>query len=150
MAMQKYANEIYCYEPNQTHFECLIKNLETYQNVKLYNHAVGNHDGKIRLTEDTATQNTRVLLEEGDTVICKLDFMDLKNPDMLKIDVEGFEMEVLKGGEKILDNIEFVMIELNNNSKKYGSSNSMIEKHMKKLGFKVLIKTWPDIVYTKA
>ena len=111
---------------------------------------MGNRDGKIKLTSETATQNTRVLLEEGETVILKLDSMDIHNPDMLKIDVEGLEMEVLKGGHKLLENIEFVMIELNNNSKKYGSSNKLIQKHMKNLGFKELIKTWPDIVYRKA
>ena len=150
MAMQKYADQIYCYEPNKIHFECLIKNLKTFQHIKLHNHAVGNRDGKIKLTSETATQNTRVLLEEGETVILKLDSMDIHNPDMLKIDVEGLEMEVLKGGHKLLENIEFVMIELNNNSKKYGSSNKLIQKHMKNLGFKELIKTWPDIVYRKA
>ena len=150
VAMQKYADEIYCYEPNKIHFECLIKNLKTFQHIKLHNHAVGNRDGKIKLTSETATQNTRVLLEEGETVILKLDSMDIHNPDMLKIDVEGLEMEVLKGGHKLLENIEFVMIELNNNSKKYGSSNKLIQKHMKNLGFKELIKTWPDIVYRKA
>ena len=150
MAMQKYADQIYCYEPNKIHFECLIKNLKTFQHIKLHNHAVGNRDGKIKLTSETATQNTRVLLEEGETVILKLDSIDIHNPDMLKIDVEGLEMEVLKGGHKLLENIEFVMIELNNNSKKYGSSNKLIQKHMKNLGFKELIKTWPDIVYRKA
>ena len=150
VAMQKYADQIYCYEPNKIHFECLIKNLKTFQHIKLHNHAVGNRDGKIKLTSETATQNTRVLLEEGETVILKLDSMDIHNPDMLKIDVEGLEMEVLKGGHKLLENIEFVMIELNNNSKKYGSSNKLIQKHMKNLGFKELIKTWPDIVYRKA
>lgn len=149
MAMQKYADDIYCYEPNKIHFECLIKNLEMFKHIKLHNHAVGNSDGKIKLTSEAATQNTRVLLEEGETVICKLDSMDLDNADMLKIDVEGLEMEVLKGGDKLLENIEFVMIELNNNSKRYGSSNGLIQKHMKNLGFKELIKTWPDIVYKK-
>ena len=59
-------------------------------------------------------------------------------------------MEVLKGATKLLDSVEFVMIELNNNSKRYGSSNSLIENHLEKLGFKILIKTWPDIVYIKA
>ncbi len=150
MAMQKYAKEIYCYEPNKTHFQCLIKNLGQFQHIRLHNHAVGNLDGKIKLTNDAATQNTRVLLQEGETVICKLDSMDILNADMIKIDVEGLEIQVLEGGKKTLDNIEFVMIELNNNSKKYGSSNGLIQKHMRELGYKELIKIWPDIIFKKA
>jgi hypothetical protein len=96
------------------------------------------------------TQNTRVLLETGDTKINKLDSLDTEGVDMIKIDVEGLEMEVLKGASKKLDGIKYIMIELNNNSKKYGSSNIEIENHLKDLGYKILIKTWPDIVYYKA
>jgi len=150
MAMQKYANEIYCYEPNKTHFECLIKNVGTHDNIKLFNHAIGNKDGKIKLTSETATQNTRVLLEKGNTVISKLDSLDISDVDMIKIDVEGLEMEVLKGANTLLEQVECVMIELNNNSKRYGSSNKRIENYLQSLGFKILIKTWPDIVYRKA
>tara|TARA_B100000424_G_scaffold8297_1_gene6247 strand:+ start:1414 stop:2055 length:642 start_codon:yes stop_codon:yes gene_type:complete len=149
LAMKNFADKIYCYEPNKTHFECLIKNLGQFEHIKLHNHAVGNLDGKIKLTDDAATQNTRVVFEQGETVICKLDSMQLNDADMLKIDVEGLEMQVLQGAENLLDNIEFVMIELNNNSKRYGSSNGLIQKHMKKLGYKQLIKTWPDIVFRK-
>ena len=149
MAMQKFADEIYCYEPNKVHFECLIKNLHKFEHVKLFNHAVGNQDGKIKLTEEKATQNTRVLLENGDIVISKVDSMGVTGADMLKIDVEGLEMEVLKGAEKLLNDVQYVMIELNNNSKKYGSSNSIIEKHLQSLGFEILIKTWPDIVFVR-
>ena len=64
--------------------------------------------------------------------------------------VEGFEMEVLKGAEKTLENVQYIMIELNGNSERYGSSKRDIKEHLKSLGFKVLIKTWPDIVYYRA
>jgi len=54
---------------------------------------------------------------------------------------------VLKGAEKTLENVRYVMIELNGNSERYGSSKRDIKEHLKSLGFKVLIKKWPDIVY---
>jgi len=149
-SMQKYCKKMYCYEPNKIHYECLVRNLSPHNHVKLYNQAVGKDDGFVKLTNEFATQNTRVLLEKGETKINKLDSLDLVEADMLKIDVEGLEMEVLKGASKTLQNIEYIMIELNNNSKKYGSSNLEIEKHLKDLGFKILIKTWPDIVYYRS
>ena len=149
MAMQKYATNIYCYEPNKLHYECLAKNLAPHNHVRLYNQAVGNEDGFVKLSEESATQNTRVLLETGDTKINKLDSLDTEGVDMIKIDVEGLEMEVLKGASKKLADVKYIMIELNNNSKKYGSSNIEIENHLKDLGYKILIKTWPDIVYYK-
>jgi len=102
------------------------------------------------LTNESATQNTRVLIEKGQTKISKLDSLGYNNIDLIKIDVEGFEMEVLKGAEKTLENVQYIMIELNGNSERYGSSKRDIKEHLKSLGFKVLIKTWPDIVYYRA
>ena len=55
-------------------------------------------------------------------------------------------MEVLKGAEQTLNTCQYLMIELNNNSKKYGSSNRIIEKYLQDKGYKVLIDHWPDKV----
>ena len=67
--------------------------------------------------------------------------------DFLKIDVEGGEMEVLKGAEKTLAKAQYLMIELNNNTKKYGSSNALVEKYLSQIGFTVLLEHWPDKVF---
>jgi hypothetical protein len=42
------------------------------------------------------------------------------------------------------------MIELNNNTKKYGSNNQDVERHLRGLGFNVLIEHWPDKVFYRA
>ena len=90
------------------------------------------------------------MLENGETKINKLDSLGYNDVDFIKIDVEGLEMEVLKGAARTLENVEYLMIELNGNSERYGSSKKDIKEHLKSLGFKILIKSWPDIVYTKA
>tara|TARA_B100000575_G_scaffold294166_1_gene308383 strand:+ start:3048 stop:3689 length:642 start_codon:yes stop_codon:yes gene_type:complete len=150
LSMQQYAKNIHCYEPNNLHYGCLARNITPCSHVESYNQAVGNEDGFVKLTEESATQNTRVLLEKGETKINKLDSLGYKDVDFIKIDVEGLEMEVLKGAARTLDNVEYLMIELNGNSERYGSSKKDIKEHLKSLGFKILIKSWPDIVYTKA
>ena len=76
LAMQKYAENIFCYEPNKTHFACLEKNLAPFSNISLYNCAIGNEEGFVKLTEETATQNTRVIQEKGDTKICTIDSLN--------------------------------------------------------------------------
>lgn len=149
LIMQEFAKSIHCYEPNRIHYECLSRNLASHSHVRLYNQAVGNSDGFIKLTDEFATQKTRVLFEKGETKINKLDSLDTNGIDMIKIDVEGLEMEVLRGASRKLNDIKYIMIELNNNSKKYGSSNIEIETYLKDMGYRILIKTWPDIVYYK-
>jgi FkbM family methyltransferase len=149
LSMQQFAKQIHCYEPNKIHYGCLVRNISAYSHVESFNQALGNKDGLVKLTTESATQNTRVLLEKGDTQINKLDSLGYNKIDLIKIDVEGLEMEVLKGATKILNNVEYLMIELNGNSERYGSSKKNIKEHLNALGFKVLLKKWPDIFYYK-
>ena len=112
---------------NQIQFitDVLRENVSAYSHVESFNQALGNRDGLVKLTTESATQNTRVLLEKGETQINKLDSLGYDKIDLIKIDVEGLEMEVLKGATKILNNVEYLMIELNGNSEKYGSSKKI-------------------------
>ena len=75
--LQKYAKNIICYEPNKIHFTCLERNLAPYTHVTLQNQAIGNEDGFVRLSEEKATHNTRVLKEQGETIISKLDLISI-------------------------------------------------------------------------
>ncbi|MEC7567788.1 MAG: FkbM family methyltransferase, partial [Bacteroidota bacterium] len=67
LSMQPYAKNIHCYEPNNLHYGCLVRNINSYSHVESYNQALGNDDGYVKLTKESATQNTRVLLENGET-----------------------------------------------------------------------------------
>ena len=78
-----------------------------------------------------------------------VDSLDMTDIDLIKIDVEGYEMEVLKGAMKTMEKVKYLMIELNNNTKKYGSSNNQIERYLRKIGYKVLLNHWPDKVFVK-
>jgi hypothetical protein len=37
----------------------------------------------------------------------------IKGTSLLKLDVQGYELEVLKGGEKTLTNLDYILIEAN-------------------------------------
>jgi|TARA_B100000035_G_scaffold314487_1_gene330921 FkbM family methyltransferase len=147
MAMQEFANKIVAFEPDSVHYECLTKNAGS--NIETHQLAVGAEQKMISLSEDDFTQSKRVV-GEGKIPMITIDSLVLENVDLMKIDVEGFEMEVLKGATKTLESVEYLMIELNNNTKKYGSSNIEIEKYIASLGFKTLISHWPDKVFHRA
>ena len=146
-AIEPYAKKVIAFEPDKIHFECLQRNCTINCDPRM--EAVGSEIKEISLTEDDFTQAKRVN-KEGNIRMITLDYLNYEKVDLIKIDVEGLEMEVLKGAEKTLENVEYLMIELNGNSEKYGSSKRDIKEHLKSLGFKVLIKTWPDIIYYKA
>jgi FkbM family methyltransferase len=146
-AMEPFARKVIAFEPDKIHFACLQRNCTINCDPRM--EAVGAEIGEISLTVDNFTQAKRVL-EKGTIRMINLDCMNYQDVDMIKIDVEGYEMQVLKGATKTLENTKYLMIELNNNTKKYGSSNNEVEKYIQSLGFKLLIEHWPDKVFYRA
>ena len=146
-AIEPYARKVIAFEPDQTHFTCLQRNCIINCDPRM--EAVGSEIKNISLTDDDFTQAKRIH-KQGSIRMITLDHMNYLDVDMIKIDVEGYEMEVLKGATKTLEGINYLMIELNNNTKKYGSSNVEIEKYISSLGFKVLMEHWPDKVFYRA
>lgn len=63
--------------------------------------------------------------------------LDGRCPKMIKIDVEGFETEVLKGGAKTFASaeLEAVLIELNGAGLRYGFSEKDIHEQFERWGF---------------
>jgi len=145
-AIEPYAKRVIAFEPDKLHFECLEKNCTINCTPRM--EAVGSEIGHISLTEDNFTQAKRVQ-DKGNIRLVTLDSTLYTDVDMVKIDVEGYEMEVLKGARRILKTVRYLMIELNNNTKKYGSSNHDIERYLESMGFKVLMDHWPDKVFYK-
>ena len=62
-------------------------------------------------------------------------------PTLIKIDVEGFETNVVSGADKILSNekVEAVIMELNGSGDHYGFSEEDLHRRMLDYGFKTFI-----------
>ena len=63
--------------------------------------------------------------------------MNISNPTLIKIDVEGFELEVLKGANKILEakGLIAIIIELNGSGEKYGIKDIDVHNYLLEFGF---------------
>jgi FkbM family methyltransferase len=59
---------------------------------------------------NTAAQSTAMPMTTLDVVTAGTHF---ERPDFLKLDVQGYELEVLKGAERLLESVEVVMMEVN-------------------------------------
>jgi hypothetical protein len=58
--------------------------------------------------------------------------------------------EVKETAKKVLESCQYVMIELNSNTGKYGSSNQECMNFLESMGYKLLLEHWPDKVYYRA
>jgi len=60
--------------------------------------------------------------------------------DILKIDTEGYELEVLYGAKKILKKTEIIQIEILDHKKKFNKKLKNVLKFLNSYGFKLMIK----------
>jgi len=80
---------------------------------------------------ETIEQSIEVKVDTLDSVLSE------KQPLLLKIDVEGFETEVLKGAEKTLQSKELkaIIIELNGSGTRYGYDENAIHQKLLEYGY---------------
>ena len=121
--------KVYAFEPNinvYNSFNKAIKANQLSSTVYLNNLAVGERDGMIDLFLNSTTSN---ILNDNQTAkekipieMISLDSFALKNNiyrcDLVKIDVDGIELEILKGGIKLIEKFQpLFIVETNGNSK---------------------------------
>jgi FkbM family methyltransferase len=118
MINSQYPNsKVVAVEPVPFTFKTLSKNLKHFKNTKCLNYAVSSTQGELSMSVDenqsflgkvSMEGNVKVKAETLDNIF----FKNFKQLDLLKIDVEGFEAEVLKGGMSTLKNTKYLMIEV--------------------------------------
>ena len=106
------------------------------------NIGIGSSPGKIYMTSFLDTTNRIVFdNESGQSIEVDIETLDLVAsniiPKLIKIDVEGWESEVIRGGSDILSNqgLLALIIELNESGQRYGFSDSEILERLGRFGF---------------
>jgi FkbM family methyltransferase len=97
------AKTVYCFEANPRHFDILRTNIGGRPNCLLFNMAVSSAEGEILVEDFDSSQlgnygSVRVGATSGTRVIKRsLDTLNIQPPDLMKIDVEGHELDVIRG-----------------------------------------------------
>lgn len=122
VASEQESAAVYAFEPHPATFKTLRNNIDFNRrtNVRPFNIAIGRMDGKIDFT-DGATSTTnhierassgksiKVPCRRGST-FCEENAI---TPDFMKIDVEGFEFDVLSSFGEILNRVKVCFVEIN-------------------------------------
>jgi len=126
--LQKLKSIFFCFEPSNFTYNELIKNTKEYSNIKVFNIGLGSKEETLSLHTNFDGTGSATIYQQGlqgfsknpQTETISLTTLDkfcadsnIKKIDYLKIDVEGHELEVLKGGEQFLKNytINFIQFE---------------------------------------
>ena len=118
-ALRKKAKRIIAFEPAPKVFPRLIANLRTNRitNVDAFNSAVGGHIGEVEFLETQLSYNCHIANSEqkGTSIPCvTLDsaLSDVPRINLMKIDVEGYELQVLAGARNMLKRTDRIVIEV--------------------------------------
>lgn len=89
------------FEPVEAHRACFEKNV-TLPNVTLYPLALGQDAGSVSMVSDPHSSGDTRVGGDGDIPMRTLDSFGFVDVDLIKIDTEGFEENVLRGGLETL------------------------------------------------
>lgn len=133
------------FEPVPEAFERLSANIQLNglaDLVKAYNVGLSENAGVLEFSADKDSMNHVVHDNEKKTSCLMLPVDSLDNViqeriSLVKIDVEGFEVPVLKGAERHLDDEHLlaVIVETNESGRAYGFSNEEICKQLRAFGY---------------
>ena len=143
--LQNHFDEVIAFEPQSENFECFNKNVDA----TIHNVALGSHEGDVKLENPLEDNSGGWEVREGKGITLKtLDSFNLK-PDFIKIDVQGYELEVLKGSIETLKHTQALIIEVMNNASGKMIHNKKIEPFMNDHGFVIAEKIRKDHVYVR-
>ena len=164
---------IHAFEPLNENFKVLETKFNKNKKIFLYKTALGNKTGEVNMylssnnLESSSILKPYLHLNQHKNVKfsgyekVKLDKLDNfkinKECNFLNLDVQGYELEVLRGSNNILGQIDIINCEINNDETyKNNPLVSEIDKYLEKYNFKrVKTKwagenlTWGDAIYVK-
>lgn len=143
------SGKVFSFEPESTNFELLKKNakINGYTNIEFFCKAISNSNKTTKLFLDKKNKGGHSLIdkiEDRESIEIKSiridDYFKNQNIDFVKIDIEGFEFEAIKGMSELLEKSNNVKIMTEFNP--YLLKKSEIEpeeyiKLLKNLGFTI-------------
>jgi hypothetical protein len=102
------------------------------------------------LTISTQNIGAHQLKDGNEFDVMKIDDLEVKDCDLLQLDVEGFEHFAILGAvETIKKSSPVICLELKGLGKRYGVEDQQTIDFLASLGYKVIHKIHRDVVFVK-
>jgi FkbM family methyltransferase len=140
---------VYAFEPDPVNYSKAIENLKknSFKNIHYFNIGLGAENEELSLKINSPLNRGGNRIDRGNStnsVVIKIRKLDdvleeekVKKTDLIKIDVEGFEFEVLKGARKtIMRDKPVLYVEIDeNNLRQQGTSAKDVIQFISGLGY---------------
>jgi FkbM family methyltransferase len=138
MQLEKKFQHVYAFEPILRHCECFQKNTQKATLVRV---ALGDKNSSVKLKKGIKSTGDTQIADEGEyeAQVHTLDSYALAGVDFMKLDCEGYELFVLRGGEKLINECRPVMIveQKPGKGKFYGLGDTEAVKWLQAKGYKL-------------
>lgn len=122
------------FEPDAISRACLEKNVPP--GVSVRHEALGSAPGRCAIARKSLGSHRVV---DGDDVdVVTVDSLDLRDVDLLQLDLEGYELHALRGAQLTLDRCRpMVQVELAGFTAKYGASDVDVFDLLRRRGYRI-------------
>jgi FkbM family methyltransferase len=159
-----YAKEVYAFEPTRRIYNHLCANVllkDLSDKVETYNIGLSDVNGKLPFYERQPDGGTNGFTHIGwkedisyELPVLKMDEFDIKDISLIKIDVEGHELEVIKGASETLKNNDYPPILFESwepvpDQPLIGDLRTELFNHLYEIGYAIEHTAHPEIFLAK-
>ena len=150
MTLSKHFRTVHAFEPSPAHIECFRMNLNHRKNVHLHEFALGNSNGIAGFVPVAGNSGNAHLVndmgEQSHDCLVNLNRLDdiarslaILHADFIKIDVEGYEWNVVSGAENFIRLSKPVMVveQKPGNAERYGNKTGEVIDLLQSWGARV-------------
>jgi FkbM family methyltransferase len=141
---------VYAFEPMNEVRECYIKNI-VKDNYTLYPYGLGSVEKKVKIQYEPNESGNTFITPSGNREIevYPLDRFEFNKIDYIKIDAEGYEIEVCKGALKLIERDKpFIHIEMKKKvMNKVGLTQNTIYDFFESINYKQVLAVKSEVVY---
>jgi len=140
--------EVVTFEPNDINFECFKRNVNE-ANVTIYKAGLSDKEGFCKSVDGDGDKNYGALqIEEADEGIpmMTIDSLNL-NPDLIQLDVEGFEENAIRGARNTIMRSRPIIIIEQKKLAKNGMNDAEIAIMIQRMGYFFAERVWSDNVF---
>lgn len=144
-------HEVFTFEPDPTNYQLLSENIKLVQgNIRAFNAALGAEDGTcdLLMPDPTNTGDIRVKGAEGPIPVRTIDGLGLETCDLIWLDVEGCELDAIKGAADTIERCRpAVIVEQKALTNGYGLPTGAAGDWLKERGYYGAVAHAKDVLY---
>lgn len=149
--LAKMFDRVITFEPESLNYQCLVANIAEFPNIEAHCAAIGNSTEPVKVNTRRGLKDGELCVntgafqvsEGGNVPQMRIDDLGLEALDFVQLDVEGYELAALKGGEKTIKRFSpVIMVE-------YVDHGDDPRPFLESMGYHRIIKGTYDHVYVR-